>query len=127
MSKFIKLTKLDIDLKPFKKDIVLLKASEEEIEIYIKQYQEFASHIENYCIKRATIILNINEIQCFAQRTFFKDFHFKEIIPPNNLNLGTVIQLKADYHFNREHWNYYRLTVEESTEQILELIQKAIH
>lgn len=127
MSKFIKLTRLNIDLKPFETDIVLLKASEEEIEIYKEKYREFASHIENYCIKTSTFMINVDEIQFFSKRTFFKHFYLEEITPPNNINLGTFIQLKGFNFANRELFKHYQFTVEESPEQILDLIHEAIH
>lgn len=123
MSKFIKLTKLNIDLKPFETDIVLLKANKEKIETYKEKYREFASHIENYCIKTSTFMINVDEIQLFAKRTFFKHFYLEEITPPNNLNLGTFIQLKGINFANREHLQFLQFTVEESPEQILTLIQ----
>ncbi|HHW7546659.1 hypothetical protein [Mannheimia haemolytica] len=123
MSKFIKLTKLDIKLKHFKSDLSPLKGIDEERELYKQQYKTFASDIENYSTKKSVVCVNSDEIQLLSKRANLGELIHLDATPPDDLHLGTCIQLKGGVLHEGNHRHMY-LIVEESPEQILSLIQE---
>lgn len=126
MTKFIKLTALSINLKETDRDHPGLGCTKKERDDYYQYLKEFCASKENYDIKKYPMVFNVDEISIFAKRTRLQSIPALDCIPPDDLNLGSVIKIK-----NRNNNENYRghatdvITVEESVAQILELIQAA--